>query len=416
MLNSQEFEKILTNYAEIIIKVGLNLQPGQRLFITASPLEVAPLVRKVAESAYQNGSKLVSVLWKDEQLSKIRFQNAPKDSFEEFPTWETDGALTAAERGDAFLYIWGKDPELLKEEDPKIVATAQKVQAKLSEPVNILRGKSILQWLIVCPPTQAWAARVFPNDAPQDAEAKLWEAVIKACRLAENDPVEFWMKQVESLAKRKKYLTDKKFKSLKITGPGTDLYIGLPEGHLWEGGSPKTQSGVSFVPNIPTEEVFTSPHKDKTSGIVSSTKPLSFQGKIIENFKLTFEDGKVVEYSAEKGEDALRSLLETDENARYLGEVALVPHQTPISQQGLVFLSTLYDENASNHLALGRSFRFCLEGGGEMSEQEFEDAGGNKSLIHVDFMFGSNEIDVDGELPDGTFEAVMRGGEWAFEV
>jgi aminopeptidase len=386
----QDFDQKLEKYAELIVKVGLNLQPGQRLFIVASSLDVAPLVRQVVKSAYQNESRLVSVLWLDEQLNKIRHQNAPRDSFEEFATWMTDGRLQCIERGDASLIIYGDNPELLKDQDPELLAIA--------------------------PPTPDWATKVFPKDTQQDAEVRLWDAVFKACRLNEPDPAVFWKQQVDNLCKRKEYLTAKHYAALQFTGPGTNLTVGLPDGHIWGGGSSKTPSGISFVPNLPTEEVFTLPHKHKIEGTVSATKPLSYQGNLIENFSLTFSEGKVVNFSAENGEEILRNLLETDENSKSLGEVALVPHQTVISQLGFIFLNTLYDENASNHLALGNAYRFTLEGGTTMSDEEFAQAGGNDSLIHVDFMFGSGEMDVDGLLADGATEPVMRAGEWAFDL
>jgi len=257
---------------------------------------------------------------------------------------------------------------------------------------------------------------VFPKDTAQDAEKRLWDAVFKVCRIDEPDPAVFWKQQVDNLCKRKEYLTAKHYSALQFTGPGTNLTVGLPDGHIWGGGSSKTPSGISFVPNLPTEEVFTLPHKNKIEGTVTATKPLSCQGNLIENFSLTFSEGKVVKFSAEKGEETLRNLLETDQNSKSLGEVALVPHQTPISQSGLIFLNTLYDENASNHLALGNAYRFTLEGGTTMSDEEFTQAGGNDSLIHVDFMFGSGEMDVDGLLADGATEPVMRAGEWAFDL
>ncbi len=256
-MDEEKFDRILSNYAELIVKVCLNLQPGQRLFIYASPLEVAPLVRKVTECAYQNGSRLVSVIWIDEQINKIRFENAAMDSLEEYPTWEADGVTLSANRGDAFLYIWGKDPDLFTDVDPAVVSKVAQVHAKNLEAYNIMRGKGILQWLIVNPPTPGWASKVFPMDSQEDAEEKLWDAVIKACRLDEENPVEVWTKQFENLGKRKKYLSEKQYATLRITAPGTDLSLGLPEGHIWEGGSPKTTSGISFVPNLPTEEVFT---------------------------------------------------------------------------------------------------------------------------------------------------------------
>ena len=367
-------------------------------------------------SAYQNKSRLVSVLWRDEQLDKIRYQYAPRDSFEEYPAWQVDGIIKCIERGDAFLGIHGENPELLKDQDPELLGIAGRTRAKHNKPISDHLGRNTVQWLVVCPPTPDWATKVFPQDTPQDAEVRLWDAVFKACRLDEPDPVIFWRQHMVDLAKRRKYLTAKQYAALQFTGPGTSLKVGLPDGHIWGGGSSKTQSGISFVPNLPTDEVFTLPHKDRVNGTVTATKPLSYRGTLIENFSLTFSEGKVVNFAAEKGESALRNLLETDEHAKSLGEVALIPHQSPISQLDLVFLSTLYDENASNHLALGSAYRKTLEGGVAMSDEEFAQAGGNDSLIHVDFMFGSGEMDVDGLTTDGATEPVMRAGEWTFDL
>jgi len=412
----QDFDQKLEKYAELIVKVGLNLQPGQRLFILAYVLEAAPLVRQVVKSAYQNGSKLVSVLWLDEELNKIRYQHAPRDSFEEFPTWATEGILQCIERGDAFLKIYGQNPELLKDQDPDLLSIAARTAGKHYKPIGDHQGKNSVQWSIVCPPTPEWATKVFPENTPKDAEQLLWDAVFKACRIDEPDPSVFWEKYVYNLEKRATYLNDRQYTALHFTGLDTNLTVGLPESHIWESGSSKTPSDISFLANIPTEEVFTLPHKNKIDGTVAATKPLSYQGNLIENFSLTFSEGKVVNFSAEKGEEYLRNLLETDEGAKSLGEVALVPHQTPISQLGFVFLQTLYDENASNHLALGNAYRSSLEGGVAMSDEEFEQAGGNDSLVHVDFMFGSGEMDVDGLMSDGATEPVMRAGEWAFDL
>ena len=412
------FEEKLQRYADLTVKVGLNLQPGQRLHIIASPLEVAPVVRAVTASAYQNGSRLVTATWIDEQLDIVRYQHAPRDSFEEFKlltSIPTDIAQ-GLEQGDAILYIVGSDPELLKDQDSELVATATRIFNKHLKPISNLTRKNVTQWLGVCPPTPGWATKVFPDKSPQDAVEQLWDAVFKTSRVDEPNPIAVWEQQAAELRKRREYLTEKQYLGLKYTAPGTDLTIGLPEGHIWFGGAAQTPSGVSFIPNLPTEEVFTLPHKDKTQGTVTATKPLSYLGNLIENFNLTFTDGKVTSFSAQKGEEALRGLLEMDENAKQLGEVALIPHKTPISQLGLVFLNVLYDENASNHLALGNAYRFTLKGGTEMTDEEFVQAGGNNSLVHVDFMFGSGEMDVDGLKADGSTEPVMRQGEWAFDV
>ena len=411
-----DFEEKLEKYAELIVKVGLNLQPGQRILIRALSLDVAPLVRKVTACAYQHGSRLVSVQWVDEHLERIRYQFAPHDSFEEFPVWETEGTIKCAERGDALLIVEGKNPELLKDQNPELVTIATRTGLTHSKPIYDHIWKNSGQWSMISPPTQDWAKKVFPKDTPQDAEARLWDAVSKTCGLDHAEPVPFWQKKIEDLGKRRDYLTTKKYSALQFVGPDTSLKIGLPDGHIWCGGNVNTPSGITFLPNIPTEEVFTMPHKYKVDGRVTATKPLAYQGNLVENFNLTFSKGKVVSFSAGKGEETLRHLLETDDGAKYLGEVALVPHKTPISQLDIVFLNIGYDENASNHLALGNAYRFCVEGGEAMSDEEFAQIGGNDSLTHVDFMFGSGEMDVDGLKEDGLVEPVMREGDWAFDV
>ncbi len=415
-MKKNELEAMLDKYAELIVKIGLNLQPGQRLFIWAQQLEVAPLVRHVAKAAYQNGSKLVSVLWNDDQLGLIRLENAPRDSFEEFPAWKTDARFNAMKRGDATLFIAGRDPDLYKGQDPELVGKTARAYSEHFKPILEMVARNSAQWCVVCPPTPDWAAAVFPESTREDAEMKLWEAVVKTCRLDQPDPVKYWQGYFDQIMIRGEYLTAKNYTAMIFKAPGTDLTIGLPKGHFWIGGWDRTEEGVTFAANLPSEEVFTLPHREQTEGIVTATKPLVYQGSLIEDFSLTFSGGKVVDFKAKKGQDILGNLLESDPNASFLGEVALVPHGTPISQLGLSFLNTLYDENASNHLALGNAYRFNLEGGTDMSEEEFAAAGGNESITHNDFMFGSGEMDVDGVLPDGTTEPVMRAGEWAFEV
>ncbi len=273
-----------------------------------------------------------------------------------------------------------------------------------------------MQWNIVCPPTASWAKRVFPDEKPEDALEKLWQAVIKACRLEEEDPVNYWEGYLERIRNRADLLTRKSYQSLLFTGPGTELKVGLPEGHIWKGGSQKTIKDLLFTANLPTEEVFTLPHKERVNGKVSATFPLNYRGMFIDKFWLRFSEGKVVEYGAETGENELDRILDTDQNARFLGEVAIVPHITPIAQSGLIFINTLYDENASNHLALGNAFRHTLAGGSEMTEEEFLELAEITSMVHADFMFGSEEMDVDGIFADGSSEPVIRGGEWAFDI
>lgn len=408
---SLSFEQKLQNYAELVVKAGLNLQPGQRLIIRAG-VESAPLVRRVAESAYKAGSRLVDVMWNDDAVTLARFKYAPRDSFEEFPTWQAQGLQEAVERGDALLSIYATDPDLLKGQDPELIALAERTRQTHLRPFYKRIMNDEINWCVIAFSLAAWAARVFPHDAPADQVDKLWEAIFAACRADRPDPVAAWREQTRQLAARRDYLNAKQYVALRYSAPGTNFSVGLPENHQWEAGQKETLSGIPFIPNIPTEEIFTMPHKDRAEGVLSSSKPLSYGGVLIEKFSLTFVDGRVVKITAEKGEDILQRLIDTDEGSARLGEVALVPQSSPIARSGLLFYNTLFDENASNHVALGRAYRFCVKNGAEMSDQEFAAAGGNDSLVHVDFMIGSDQMDVDGITSSGATEPVMRAGEW----
>ncbi len=408
------FEQKLQNYAELTVKVGLGLQPGQRLMIRTAPLESAPLVRLIAAEAYKAGARLVDVMWDDDALTLARFQHAPRDSFEEYPVWRAEALAQAAERGDAILAIYASDPDLLKEQDPDLVAKARRVADQHLLPYRRKAMADAVNWNIISTPIPAWAAKIFPDLPPAEQVSRLWETIFTICRADRPDPIAAWQEHIAELAARRDYLNAKQYTALKYRGPGTDLTIGLPARHIWHGGQKQTVSGIPYIPNIPTEEVFTMPHKERVDGVVASTKPLSYNGVSIEDFSLTFEQGRVVRVSARKGEAVLKKLVESDEGAARLGEVALTPHSSPISQTGLVFYNILYDENASSHLALGRAYRFCVENGPGMSDEEFAAAGGNDSLVHVDFMIGSGAMDIDGVTAGGSLEPVMRGGEWAF--
>ena len=414
-MKEYNLDLIREKYARLICEVGLNLQPGQKLFIWANQLEMAPMARQVMKTAYQMGSKLVSVLYNDEIATKTRFENAPRDTFEQYASWKTDARLKAMSEGDAVLWIGGPDPDLLQGYDPELIEKAGRAYGRHFKPIRDLISKNASQWLLVCPPSPSWAVRVFPEDTPELAERKLWKAVIKACRLNESDPCAFWRSYLDQLEARASQLNDRQYQSFKFTAPGTELEVGLPPGHIWIGGWDYTAAGVQFCGNLPTEEIFTMPHREKVNGTVRATRPLSYQGGLIEDFELRFTDGRVEDFSAKRGEEILCSLLKTDENARFLGEVALVPNGSPISSLNQVFLNTLYDENASNHLALGNAYRVNLQGASEMEVDTFAAVGGNSSLIHEDFMFGSREMDVDGTLPDGSVDPLMRAGEWVWD-
>jgi aminopeptidase len=403
------FDENLQRYAELAVRVGVGLRAGQRLAVRA-PVEGAPLVRLIVQCAYEHGARFVDVLWDDDAITLARFVHAPRDSFEEYPDWQVQAVMDA----DAILIVHATDPDLLSEQDAGLVALTRRVDATKRQPVMRRVQANEMNWCVISLPIPSWAATVFPDDA--DAVPRLWDVIFRACRADRPDAVEAWQRHLESLQCRREYLTAKHYTALRYAGSGTDFTLGLPERHIWHGGASHTPDGITFIPNIPTEEVYTTPHRGRADGVVASTKPLSYAGVLIEDIMLRFEDGRIVEVKARTGEDVLRKLFETDDGASRLGEVALVPHSSPISQSGVLFNNTLFDENASSHLAVGRAYRYCVEGGTQMSDEEFVAAGGNDSLTHVDFMIGSGDMDIDGITASGGAEPVMRSGEWAFDV
>ena len=321
-----------------------------------------------------------------------------------------------AEKGAAFMSIVSQSPDLLKGIDPSRIADSQKAAGKALDKYRQYMQADKFSWTVIAAPSKAWAAKVFPELSEEEQVPALWDAIFKAVRADKQDPVQAWINHDNHLHEKVDYLNNKRYHKLHYKAPGTDLTVELPEGHLWCGAGSVNEKGHTFMANMPTEEVFTVPHKTGVNGYVSSTKPLSYGGNIIDNFKITFKDGRVTEVSAEQGEEVLQRLIDTDEGAKHLGEVALVPHASPISQSGLLFYNTLFDENASNHFALGSAYAFCIEGGKTMSREELEKHGLNQSITHVDFMIGSEEMDIDGIHEDGTIEPVFRKGNWASNI
>ena len=403
----------LKRYADLAIGVGLNLQPGQHLVIRA-PIEAVELTRALAASAYDAGCPYVDVSYSDDELQLVRFRHAPADSFAEFPTWRVKGMIERAEQGAAFLTVAGGNPDLLKRQDPEKVATTMRAASEQSKPFS--RGyitNMRVSWCVISAAVAPWAARVFPEAPAQEQVDRLWDAVFRACRVDQDDPAEAWRRHIDALEARREHLNERAYTALRYTAPGTDLTVGLPDGHIWKGGIDHNEQGTRFVPNIPTEEVFTLPHRARVDGTVSSSKPLNYGGRLIEHFSLTFEGGRVERVEAQSGAEVLEKLIATDEGAARLGEVALVPHSSPISGVGRLFYNTLFDENASSHVALGQAYSVCLEGADAMSEEQLAEAGANASVTHVDFMIGSEQMDIDGVLANGSTEPVMRAGEWA---
>jgi aminopeptidase len=407
-----EFERALDAYAQLIIRIGLNLQAGQRLMIRA-PLEAAPLVRRVAVHAYDLGSPLVDVIWSDPTLQLVRYQHAPRDSFAETSRWPVAAGLEYAENGDALLSISGVDPDLLKDVEPKLISTVRQAEGRAGLQLSRLISADAINWCVVGYAVAPWAARVFPDLPPDEQQRQLWDAIFKTVRLDTSDPVAAWQAHAADLAARTAMLNEKQYSALHFRGPGTDLNVGLPDNHHWIGGAAPTGVGVENIANLPTEEVFTAPHRQRVDGTVRATMPLNLSGNLIENFSLTFRDGRVVDLQADRGEALLRKQVEMDEGAARLGEVALVPHSSPIAQSGTLFYNTLFDENAASHVALGRAYQNCIAGCKGLDEKDFAALGGNSSITHLDFMIGSGEIDVDGLDADGNREPLMRHGEWA---
>ena len=403
----------LDRLAEVAVRIGVNIAEGQELVITA-PMEAAPLVRLIAVHAYKAGASLVTPIFSDGEITKARYEHGNDASFDAAPAWLFEGLGQAFSAGAARMGITGDDPMLLAEMDPAKVARAGKATSIAAKPaMNPIVGFEV-NWNIVAYPTKGWAAQVFPDMDIEDAQAKLMDAIYSASRISGDDPVASWKEHSAELAKRLTWLNDQGFDALQYTGPGTDLRLGLAEGHIWKGGASEALNGIECQPNIPTEEVFTCPHAYKVDGTVAATKPLAHQGSVIEDIAVRFEAGRIVEATASKGQEALRELLKTDAGASRIGEVALVPHSSPISQSGVLFYNTLFDENASCHIALGQCYADTIEGGSTLSPDELQQKGGNQSLIHVDWMMGSDAVDIDGITRAGDVVPVMRKGEWAF--
>lgn len=408
-----DFETMLEKYAELVVRVGVNIQPGQVLLVNA-PLETVELTRQIVSKAYEAGAKYVQVDWDDEAITRIRYEKAPDDSFAYYPKWQADMMEQLAEGGGAVLHIKVPDPELFRGIDSSKVSTAVKAAAIARETYQAYVRNNKVSWSLIKAPTRAWANKVYADLPEEQRLDAMWEAVFQMNRVNTEDPVAAWQKHIAELKQRQEYMNNKRYKSFHYRAPGTDLHVEMPEGYLWLGGGDHNESGVYFVANMPTEEIYTMPHRTGVNGTVTSTLPLNLNGRLVEGITFTFKDGKVVEYDAQSGREHLTTLLETDEGASYLGEMALVPYDSPISRLNRVFYNTGVDENASCHFALGSAYPVNIEGGTKLSKEELLAKGANVSLTHVDFMIGSEELEIDGELADGTIEPVFRKGRWAY--
>ncbi len=407
-----DFETKLDRLAALAVRVGLNLRAGQEVVMTA-PIEAMPLVRRIAEHAYRAGATLVTPLISDDAVALARYRHAkPEAAFDVAPGWLFSGMAEAFRAGAARLAVVGDDPTLLAGEDPALVARANKARSIAYRPALELITSFAINWNLVPAATPGWARQVFPDLPPDRAVAALWEAIFAACRVDRGDPVAEWARHNATLHARTTFLNGKDYAALHVRGPGTDLRVGLADGHLWSGGAEPAKNGIVCNPNIPTEEVFTTPHKDRVEGVVRATKPLAYQGTMIEEIAVRFEAGRIVEATATRGAEVLRKVLATDEGAARLGEVALVPHSSPISKSGLLFRNTLFDENAASHIALGQAYTTCLRDSAGVPMEALAARGANASLIHIDWMIGSAEVDLDGITTSGAVEPLMRKGEF----
>ncbi len=402
----------LDRLAEVAVKVGLNLQEGQDLLLTA-PIAAAPLVRRIAVHAYQAGAGVVTPLLSDDQVTLARFDHARDESFDHAAGWLYEGMAQAFDEGTARLGVVGDNPMLLSEQNPDLVSRASKAQSEAYKPARERITGFDVNWNLVAWPGVDWARLVFPDLPEDEAVTMLADTIFAASRVDGEDAVANWQAHNARLRARTDWLNAQRFSALHFTGPGTDLSVGLADGHEWMGGASLAKNGVVCNPNIPSEEVFTTPHAHRVEGYVQATKPLSYQGTLIENIAVRFEQGRIVEASASRGEAVLQKVLDSDEGARRLGEVALVPHSSPISQSGLLFYNTLFDENAACHIALGQCYSKCFEGGDSLNREQIAAKGGNESMIHIDWMIGSDQIDIDGVHADGRRVPVFRKGEWA---
>ncbi|WP_253581506.1 aminopeptidase [Deinococcus sp. HSC-46F16] len=405
------FDEKLRNYARLAVRVGLGVREGQRVLVQA-PVDTAPLARLLVREAYAAGASFADVRWDDDDVQLARFSLAPEGSFEQISKWRVDAELETAEAGGAVIAIRATNPGLFAGVDPARVTAHQRTLAAYRKPYSLQVMTNRLNWNLISAPVPEWAELMFPGVSREEAVQKQWDAIFAATRADQPDALEQWEAHLADLQRRRERLTERQYHALHFRGGETDLTVGLAEDHIWGGGAAQTPSGITFTANIPTEEVWTAPHRERVDGVVVSTKPLSYNGVLIDGIRIRFEGGRVVEATAANGQDTLRQMIETDEGSHRLGEVALVPHSSPISRSGLFFYNTLYDENAASHIAIGSAYRFNVRGGVEMTTEEFAAKGGNDSLTHVDWMIGSGEIDVDGVTKDGAREPVMRAGEF----
>ncbi len=407
------FKENLAKYAKLLVSTGINVQPGHTVQLTIS-VEQAELARLIVKEAYAHGAKEVLVNWLDDVIARERLVNVDVELLEQVHPQRITEMNYLLERKASRLVVLSEDPGAYDGVDPEKLSRNARALSQALQPMRQATQANKVSWTLGAASGLEWAKKVFPNAASdEEAVDLLWDQIFKTCRIYEEDPIKAWEEHEARLVAKAKVLNDEQFVKLHYTAPGTDLVLGMPKNHLWEAAGSVNAQGEHFIANMPTEEVFTAPDYRVADGYVTSTKPLSYNGNIIEGIKVTFKDGEIVDVTAEKGDEVMKKLVFDNAGARGLGEVALVPDKSPISQSGVTFFNTLFDENASNHLAIGQAYAFSIEGGTEMSQEELKEAGLNRSDVHVDFMIGSNKMNIDGIREDGTRVPIFRDGEWA---
>ncbi|MDY4166368.1 MAG: aminopeptidase [Fournierella sp.] len=408
-------QELLNKYAAFTVQVGVNVQKGQTLIIRC-PVEGAYFGRACMEAAYKAGARDVVIRWEDEKAARIRMELGEEEALSETKPYELRSYLDYAESegGCCLLAIHASDPEIFKGLDTGKINRVSLAKQEAMKSWREYTMKDRVQWCVVAIPTPAWAASVFPGLSEDEAQEKLWSAIFDVCRVTGGDPVSAWKEHVAKTAACRDKLNELQLESIHMTSAnGTDLTVGLAEGHTWEGACSKAENGTVFIANVPTEEVFTAPHRERVNGVVKGTKPYVYNGQLIEGFSVIFKDGVVVEYSAEKNAELLGQLLDSDEGARRIGEIALVPASSPINRSGLLFYNTLFDENAACHIAFGAGYPTTVKGGAAMTTEELLACGVNDSAIHEDVMVGAEDMTITGLTKSGETVTIFENGEWA---
>ena len=407
-------KNLLKKYAMLAVNTGVNIKKDNILVIT-SPIETAEFARLIAKEAYNFGAKEVIVHYSDQQLTKIKLENSSLETISDYPSWMAEGYNYYARQGACFISIAANDPDGLKGVSVEKIGESQKARTTALKEYYDNSMSNKCRWCVLSVPTLSWAKKVFPNLSDEKALESLWDVIFKTVRVDTKDPIKAWENHNAYLEEKIKFMNENNFKSVHLkSSNGTDLNIELPEGHIWAGGSEEDVKGIPFNANMPTEEIFTLPKKTGVNGIVYSSKPLSYGGNLIDNFSITFKDGRAIDFTAETGYDILKQMLESDEGAKYLGEVAFVPYNSPISNSKLIFFNTLFDENAACHLALGRAYESSVKNADKYSEEELEKMGVNNSVIHVDFMIGTSDLEITGINKNGETIKIFSNGNWTF--